>query len=140
MTNEQPPFTPQPPVPPAYGASASGAPDPAAAQYGAPESGPYAQPPLDGPPNNIGWAVAALVCFWPLAFHAFGAATRVDRAWLSGRPELALQESLRARKLGQISLWIFLGLFILYFVFILAFSLLPLLFVMIGLGSQGYNS
>jgi hypothetical protein len=104
-----------------------------------PSATPYAPSPLPGPPNNIGWAVAAFICFWPLAFHAFGAATRVDRAWLSGLPELAWQESARAKKLGLIALWIGVGIFVLYFFLIFAFSLLPLLFVFIFGQANGYN-
>lgn len=104
--------------------------------YGPPQSGPYGPPPLDGPPNNIGWAVAALICFWPLAFHAFGAATRVDRAWLSGRPELAVQESLRARKLGITALIVGASIFVLYFVLVISLSLLPILIAFIGINAN----
>lgn len=59
------------------------------------------------PPSNAGWAVATLVCFWPLAFAAFTHAFDVYPLWARGDVEGAAHASGRVRRLGQLSLWIF---------------------------------
>ncbi|MGW6694690.1 CD225/dispanin family protein [Rhodococcus sp. NPDC054953] len=74
--------------------------------------GAAAYPPR--PPSNVGWAVAALVFFWPLAFSAFTHAAEVYPRWASGDPKAAQDASERARRLGQISLWLFGGLLLLF--------------------------
>ncbi|MGO4205166.1 CD225/dispanin family protein [Rhodococcus sp. TAF43] len=75
--------------------------DPAATisppQYGAPTR---SQPPK----SNVGWAVAALIFFWPLAFSAFTHATNVYPLWASGDLAGAQYASERARRLGKTSL------------------------------------
>ena len=78
--------------------------DPAAAiptpQYGAPTPLPQSQPPK----SNIGWAVAAVVFFWPLAFAAFNHATSVYPLWAAGDHAGAQHAAERAKRLGVISL------------------------------------
>jgi len=59
------------------------------------------------PPSNAGWAVATLVCFWPLAFAAFTHAFDVHPLWARGDAAGAAYASRRVRRLGQLSLWIF---------------------------------
>ena len=42
------------------------------------------QPPPAPPSVNAGWAVAALLFFWPLSFSAFAHAFNVYPLWASG--------------------------------------------------------
>lgn len=58
------------------------------------------------PPVNGGWAVAALLFFWPLSFAAFNHAFNVHPLWSDGDHEEARHASNRVRWLGQVSLWI----------------------------------
>ena len=92
-------------------------PDPAAPP---PPSGPTepARPSPTGPgqpppPTNAGWAVAALVAFWPLAFAAFTNAFEVYPRWVRGDYAGAQYASDRVRKLGQLALWLLGGILVL---------------------------
>jgi hypothetical protein len=58
------------------------------------------------PPAHAGWAVATLLCFWPLAFSAFTHAFAVYPLWASGDVTAARHSSDRVRRLGQLSVWI----------------------------------
>lgn len=58
------------------------------------------------PPANAGWAVVALLFFWPLSFAAFTHAFNVHPRWSDGDREGARYASNRVRWLGQVSLWI----------------------------------
>ena len=63
--------------------------------------------PAPAPPSaNAGWAVAALLFFWPLSFSAFTHAFNVYPLWASGNVAGAHYASDRVRRLGQLSLWI----------------------------------
>ncbi|MBV6761950.1 CD225/dispanin family protein [Rhodococcus sp. USK10] len=66
------------------------------------------------PSANAGWAVASALFFWPLAFSAFTHAFNVYPLWASGDVDGAQDASDRVRRLGQLSLWIFGGLLILF--------------------------
>jgi hypothetical protein len=66
------------------------------------------------PPAHAGWAVVAVLFFWPLAFSAFTHAFNVYPLWARGDVEGAKAASDRVRKLGQISLWLF-GILLLLF-------------------------
>ena len=68
------------------------------------------------PPANAGWAVAALLFFWPLAFSAFTHAFAVYPLWASGDIQGARDASDRVRRLGQLSLWIAGALLLLFVV------------------------
>lgn len=71
--------------------------------------------PAPAPPSaNAGWAVAALLFFWPLSFSAFTHAFNVYPLWASGNVAGAHYASDRVRRLGQLSLWIFGGLLLLF--------------------------
>ncbi|MDX1885896.1 CD225/dispanin family protein [Mycolicibacterium sp. 120270] len=76
---------------------------------------PAAPPPL--PPHNVGWAVAAVLFFWPLSFSAFTHAFNVYPLWAAGNFAGAQYASDRARRLGQLSLWIAGGLLLLFVIF-----------------------
>lgn len=81
---------------------------------------PYPQQPAavpGPPPTNVGWAVASVVFFWPLAFSAFTHAMNVLPLWLSGNYQGAAAASERAKTLGKISLGVFVGMFVLLIVF-----------------------
>ena len=58
------------------------------------------------PPHNVGWAVAAVLFFWPLSFSAFIHAFNVYPLWAAGNYAGAQYASDRVRRLGQLSLWI----------------------------------
>ncbi|NIL74266.1 CD225/dispanin family protein [Rhodococcus sp. B10] len=75
----------------------------------------YAPPPP--PPTNAGWAVAAVIFFWPLAFSAFTHSSNVYPRWAMGDFQGAQYASDRAKKLGQIALWIWVGFMALFVVF-----------------------
>lgn len=79
----------------------------------APEYGTAPRRPIL-PEQNLGWAAAALIFFWPLAFSAFGNASKVVPLWLSGDYEGAQQKSSRVKRLGQIALVVFLVLTVLF--------------------------
>jgi hypothetical protein len=71
--------------------------------------------PAPAPPSaNAGWAVATLLFFWPLSFSAFAHAFNVYPLWASGNVAGAQYASDRVRRLGQLSLWIFGGLMLLF--------------------------
>jgi Interferon-induced transmembrane protein len=73
------------------------------------------QAPIAGPPpHNVGWAVAAVLFFWPLAFSAFNHALNVYPLWAAGNYAGAQYASDRVRRLGQLSLWIAGGLLLLF--------------------------
>lgn len=73
-----------------------------------------------GPPSNIGWGVASILFFWPLAFVAMTRSLQVYPLWAAGRHAEAEAASATAKKLGVISLAVFAVLIVLYFVFIFA--------------------
>ena len=75
---------------------------------------PAAPPPVGPPPHNVGWAVAAVLFFWPLSFSAFTHAFNVYPLWASGNVAGAHYASDRVCRLGQLSLWIFGGLLLLF--------------------------
>src|ERR1700754_5317254 len=77
---------------------------------------PSVQAPVGPPPHNVGWAVAAALFFWPLSFSAFSHAFNVYPLWAAGNFAGAQYASDRVRRLGQLSLWIFGGLLLLFLV------------------------
>lgn len=79
-----------------------------------------------GPPSNVGWAVVAILCFWPLSFVAMTRALQVYPLWAAGRYAEAEAASAMAKKLGIISMAVVVALFVLYIAFIV---------VMVGLAS-----
>ncbi|MFD4268129.1 CD225/dispanin family protein [Rhodococcus sp. NPDC058481] len=69
------------------------------------------------PATNAGWAAAALIFFWPLAFAAFNHSSRVYPLWASGDFAGAKYASDRAKSLGKISLLLWVVFFVLIVVF-----------------------
>lgn len=102
----------------------------ASSQYGyapAPSAGAHAPGAIVSasgvplPPRNAGWAVAALMFFWPVAFAAFNHVNDVYPKWAAGDYQGAQYASDRAKSLGKIALWIFIigrVLLIAFYVFI----------------------
>ena len=90
--------------PPAYGPS--GYPPPGYPPPGYPgfPGGPgYWPGPGGAPPSsNIGWAIAALFTFWPLAIPAFIFSSRVEPSWYRGDVVGARKASEDARRYGVI--------------------------------------
>lgn len=95
-----------------YVSSAQG--DPWQPSVPAPYTTPNAMPggPAGPPKSNVGWAVASLVFFWPLAFAAFTHALEVYPAWARGDIARAVYSSERARKLGLWALAIWAVIFV----------------------------
>lgn len=111
----------------AYGQGGYGAQTPSYSGMGSMATG---SPGGNPPPSNVGWAVAAIVFFWPLAFVAMTRALDVYPLWAAGRHAEAEAASATAKKFGTISLIVFVALIVLYFIFI---------FAMVGLAaSTGY--
>ena len=79
----------------------------------------YGPPPI--PPTNAGWAVAATLFFWPLAFTAWTASSNVVRLWAMGDLAGAQAASDQAKRMGKIALVIIAVLAALYVVAIIAF-------------------
>jgi len=71
------------------------------------------------PPTNAGWAVAASVLFFPVAFSAWTAALNVTRLWVMDDFYGAQAASDKAKRLGKIALSIGVTIFVLYFAFII---------------------
>lgn len=83
----------------------------------------YAPPAATYPPTNAGWAVAAVIFFWPLAFSAFTHSSSVYPRWASGDYHGAQYASDRTKQLGKYALWIFAGLwgaFVVFYIVIIA--------------------
>lgn len=89
---------------------------PSAPQYpAAPAPGQYGGPP----PSNAGWAVATIIFFWPLAFSAFNHLHSIFPKWSMGDYQGAQYASERVKSLGKIALGIFVGLAVLYILFMI---------------------
>lgn len=69
--------------------------------YQQPPSG-YAVP-AGRPSTQLGWAIAAVITFWPLAIPAFIYSFRVDPAWRAGDQYGAQSASRSARICGVIA-------------------------------------
>jgi hypothetical protein len=90
------------------------------------DTNPVAQPrgePTSGPPPvHAGWAVTSLLFFWPLSFSAFTHAFNVYPLWVAGDPAAARYASDRVRRLGQLSLWLFGALLLLFVILYAIFA------------------
>lgn len=102
----------------------------AQSSFGAQPASPENPSGRPGPPSNVGWAVASILFFWPLAFVAMTRALDVYPLWAAGRHAEAEAASASAKKLGMISLGLMVALVVLYVVFLI---------VMVGLAATGYN-
>ncbi len=74
----------------------------------------YGQAGSEPPPGHLGWAITALVLFWPLAIAAFINYARVERDFYRGDIAGAQRASRQVRKLGIIALILAPCLLILY--------------------------
>ncbi len=116
-----PPPTPGYAYPPAYGFP------PAYPPYGYPPYGSAAPPapPHEKPSSNIGWAIAAIFTFWPLAIPSFIYANKVDTFWFAGNRAGAEQASRDARTWGLIGVIIGAVLFVLVIIwFVIIFAVI----------------
>lgn len=74
------------------------------ATHGRSGSAPLERPAPPLPAINAGWAAAAVIFFWPLAFAAFNYSSRVHPLWAAGDYSGAQHASEQAKRLGKISL------------------------------------
>jgi hypothetical protein len=112
---EPPPYASQPYGSQPYGAPPYGTP-PGYPPYGAPYP-PYASqygPPGQPPPGHLGWAVTAVIFFWPLAIAAFINYGRVESRWYRGDVVGAQQASEAVKRYGIIALCVGLAIIVLY--------------------------
>jgi hypothetical protein len=100
---------------PTQGSSMQGFPAPGYDQQPSYPQQSYGPPPL--PPTNAGWAVAAVIFFWPLAFAAFNHSSSVFPRWSLGDYQGAQYASDRTKQLGKYALWIFVAFFAIFIVF-----------------------
>jgi hypothetical protein len=94
---------------------------------------PEASPRLPdvAPPTHAGWAVTALLFFWPLSFSAFNHAFNVYPLWAQGDVVGARAASDRVRRLGVLSLWICGALTLL---FVILYSVFVIVMISHGYG------
>ncbi|MBP2319681.1 hypothetical protein JOF56_000066 [Kibdelosporangium banguiense] len=125
MTEQQ---RPQDPVPPDPGAPPYQAYQPYPAGYPSyppPYPGyagyPGYPPPGLAPPSHLGWAIAALVVFWPIGIPAIIKSTQVDRYWMTGQPVLAEQASRTAKTLGVVAVAVAGALVVIWLVMFFVF-------------------
>ncbi|HEY5855653.1 MAG TPA: CD225/dispanin family protein [Aldersonia sp.] len=69
------------------------------------------------PPTNVGWAVASVIFFWPLAFAAFTHSSNVRPLWEAGDYQGARNAADRVKKLGKIALLVWATVMIVMIVF-----------------------
>jgi hypothetical protein len=112
-----PPFASQP-----YGAPPQGSQPYGSQPYGyppySPQYPPYGSPygpPGQPPPGHLGWAITALVFFWPLAIAAFISYSRVESSWYRGDIAGAQQASEAVKRYGVIALCVGVALWVLFF-------------------------
>ena len=111
------------PPPTGYGDPGPGYPPPAPPRsypgYGHPRPGPP-------PPTRVGWAIAALILFWPLSIPAFIYSSRVESAWYRGDVAGAERASANVKTCGVVA--VVIGVL---------YALLMILFVGVILSSSG---
>jgi hypothetical protein len=112
-----PPQWQQPP--PGYGSPGYGYPGPGYPGYGYPP--PYPGYAAAGPPpsTNLGWAIAAIILFWPLGIPALIYSTRVESQWFRGDASGAMRSSAIARNCG---IWAVVATVVLMLLFFILFA------------------
>lgn len=77
--------------------------------------GPYGGRPMGSPPpGHLGWAITAVIFFWPLAIAAFINYSRVESAWFRGDVDASMRASAAVKRYGVIALCIGLAIVVLY--------------------------
>lgn len=72
------------------------------------------------PPSNLGWAIVAVIFFWPLAIAAFINYAKIDSLWYRGDVQGARAASDATKRYGIIALCVGIGLIVLWLVFAIA--------------------
>jgi hypothetical protein len=90
-------------------------PPPTLAGYGYQPYGYGYGPAGPPPPNHIGWAIAAIILFWPLAIPAFIYSSRVESAWYRGDLAGARRASANTRTCGIWAIVVGVASFVLFF-------------------------
>lgn len=82
--------------------------------YGSPYPPAYGQPAGTPPPGHLGWAITAVIFFWPLAIAAFINYSRVESLWYRGDWAGSQRASEAVKRYGVIALCIGLAIIVLY--------------------------
>jgi hypothetical protein len=77
----------------------------------------YAGPGYGPPPGHLGWAITAIILFWPLAIPAFINYSRVESCFYRGDLAGAQRASDQVRKFGIIALVVGIAFVVLWLVF-----------------------
>jgi len=81
---------------------------------------------LPMPPNkNLGWVVAGMLVFWPVAIPALFAVSKVSDLWFTGRHQEAFQAAADAKKWGRIAVIVgacYIGLMTVGYVVLIVFA------------------
>jgi hypothetical protein len=101
---------------PPSGYAAPGYPPAGYGPAGYPSPGYGAQSGYGPPPSHLGWAIVAIVFFWPLAIAAFINYGRIESSWYRGDSAGAQRASDNVKKYGVIALVIGIALFVLWIV------------------------
>lgn len=111
---QPPPYASQPYGSPPYGSQPYGYQPYGYQPYGTPQAqyGPPGQPP----PGHLGWAITAIIFFWPLAIAAFINYARVESRWYRGDAYGAEQASQAVKRYGVIALCVGLAIMVLYII------------------------
>jgi hypothetical protein len=132
---DAPPPPQDPGNPPPYASQPYGTPPQGSQPYGSQQYGyptyppqypPYGSPygpPGQPPSGHLGWAITAIIFFWPLAIAAFINYSRVEGRWYRGDFAGAQQASDAVKRYGVIALCVGLAIIVLYIIlFAVAFS------------------
>jgi hypothetical protein len=76
----------------------------------------YGRPVGPPPPGHLGWAIVALLFFWPLAIAAFINYSRVESSWYRGDVDASLRASAAVKRYGVIALCVGLAIVVLWVV------------------------
>lgn len=83
------------------------------------------QKPEMAPDNHLTWAIiSTLLCCWPFGVAAIVNATKVDKYWLAGHKEEAYKAASNAKKWADISLYVAIACWVVYFLIILLAAVL----------------
>jgi hypothetical protein len=112
------------PPPPGYGYPPPGYGYPPPYGYGPPPGyGPpgYGPPPGNGPPpGHLGWAIVAVLLFWPLAIPAFINYGKVESCFYRGDVAGAIRASASVKKFGVIAMCIGIAFVVLWIILFVA--------------------
>jgi hypothetical protein len=86
-------------------------------QHGYPQGYPPQGYPAPPPSGHLGWAITAIILFWPLAIPAFINYGRVESSWYRGDQAGAYRSSANVKKFGITALVIGITLAVIWIIF-----------------------